>query len=165
MPPLSEQLLQQQQHQQFSAEKMARVASEDAREARLLFEGMGRAHLEHAVSSQLEIHHEIYNRHRDGHVPPPARTPGMGQRGGATSGVVRQLWGTEPGLAAPAEGGACDAAYATRPPQGLSRLTPTPWPRPMRARGLAGGSAYYSPEKTANTANTVVKRYPGSNKL
>ena len=127
MPPLSQQLLQrQQQHQQFSAEKMARVASEDAREARLLFEGMGRAHLEHAVSSQLEIHHEIYNRRRDGHVPPSARTPGMGQRGGATSGVVRQLWGTEPGLAAPAEGGACDAAYATRPPQGLSRLTPIP---------------------------------------
>tara|TARA_B100000780_G_scaffold84868_1_gene58146 strand:- start:237 stop:566 length:330 start_codon:yes stop_codon:yes gene_type:complete len=79
MPPLSQQLLQQQQqHQQFSAEKMARVASEDAREARLLFEGMGRAHLEHAVSSQLEIHHEIYNRRRDGHVPPSARTPGLG---------------------------------------------------------------------------------------
>ena len=122
MPPLSQQLLRQQQQQQLSAEGMARVASEEAREARLLFEGMGRANLEHAVSSQLEIHHEIYNRRRDGHVPPSARTPGMGQRGGA-SGVVRQLWGTEPGLAAPAEGGACDAAYATRPPQGL---TPTP---------------------------------------
>ena len=39
-----------------------------------------------------------------------ARRAWVGQRGGATSGVVRQLWGTEPGLAAPAEGGACDAA-------------------------------------------------------
>ena len=123
MPPLSQQLLLQQQQQQLSAEGMARVASEEAREARLLFEGMGRANLEHAVSSQLEIHHEIYNRRRDGHAPPPTRTPGTGQRGGATSGVVRQLWVTEPGLAAPAEGGACDDAYGARPPQGLA---PTP---------------------------------------
>jgi len=120
MPPLSQQLLLLQQQQQFSAEGMARVASEEAREARLLLEGMGRANLEHAVSSQLEIHHEIYNRRRDGHVPPPARTPGTGQRGGSTSGVVRQLWGTEAGLAAPAEGSACDDAYAAHPPQGLA---------------------------------------------
>ena len=110
--------------QQLPAEGMARVASEDAREARLLFEGMGRAHLEHAVSSQLEIHHDIYHRRRDGHLPPPARTPGTGQRGGATSGVVRQLWGTEPGLAAAPEGGACDDAYAARPP--AQGVTPQP---------------------------------------
>ena len=112
---------------------------------------------------------DLQNRRRDGHVPPSARTraAGMGQRAGRRDerrGAATLGHGAS-GLAAPAEGGACDAAYATRPPQGLSRLTPTPWPRPMRARGLAGGSAYYSPEKTANTANTVVKRYPGSNKL
>jgi len=118
-------LQQQLQQQQLSAEGMARVASEDAREAQLLFEGMGRAHLEHAVSSQLEIHHDIYHRRRDGHLPLPARTPGTGQRGGTTSGVVRQLWGTEPGLAAAAEGGACDDAYAARPP--AQGVTPQAW--------------------------------------
>ena len=68
-----------------------------------------------------------------------ARRAWVGQRGGATSGVVRQRWGTEPGLAAPAEGGACDAAYAARPPQGL---TPSPSARLDCLEGAYFCSAY-----------------------